>query len=152
MITDIHCHFIPPGFFSFVQRRPEFEVSVGAPDGETITLKSRGADYGLNPTFFEPKRQIERMRALGIDRSVLSLATPLVNYYVEPVLALEAARLCNDGLAELAAENSERFAAWAFLPMQDPACGGAGAAPLRSRARLCRRARRYECSRHLPAG
>jgi aminocarboxymuconate-semialdehyde decarboxylase len=120
MITDIHCHFIPPRFFSFVQQRPEFEVSVGATNGESIMLECRGAEYGLNPTFFEPERQIARMRALGIGRSVVSLATPLVNYYVEPVLALEAARLCNDGLAELVAENGERFGAWAFLPMQDP--------------------------------
>ncbi len=134
MITDIHCHFIPPRFFSFVQRRPEFEVSLGATNGETIMLKCRGTDYGLNPMFFEPKRQIERMRALGIGRSVVSLATPLVNYYVEPMLALEAARLCNDGLAELVAGNSERFAAWAFLPMQDP---------LAAAAELCRCVREH---------
>ena len=121
MVTDIHCHFIPPGHFRFVQRRPEFEVSVIAADSENITLRSRGMDYRLNQTFFEPERQVARMHALGIDRSVVSLATPLVNYYVEPKLAMEAARLCNDGFAELAAGNKGRFAAWAFLPMQDPA-------------------------------
>jgi aminocarboxymuconate-semialdehyde decarboxylase len=120
MITDIHCHFIPQDYFRLVQRRPEFEVSLGAADGDTVTLKCRGADYGLNPTFFEPARQVARMHALGIDRTVLSLATPLVNYYVEPKLALEAARLCNDSFAELVSGNQERFAAWAFLPMQDP--------------------------------
>ena len=120
MITDIHCHFIPEKFFSFVQRQPEFEVALGARHGDTIMLKCRGAEYGLNPTFFEPERQVARMQALGIDRSVVSLATPLVNAYVEPGLALTAARRCNDGFAELVAGNRERFAAWAFLPLQDP--------------------------------
>jgi aminocarboxymuconate-semialdehyde decarboxylase len=121
MITDIHCHFIPPDYFRFVQQQPEFEVAVGPTDQDAITLSSRGANYGLNRTFFEPERQIERMRTLGIDRVVVSLATPLVNYYVEPKLALQAAQLCNDGFAELAAAKPNQFAAWAFLPMQDPA-------------------------------
>src|SRR5262245_36571333 len=101
MITDIHCHFIPDEYFRFVQRRGEFEVRVAAAQGETVDLVCRGARYGLNPTFFDPARQIARMDSSGIDRTVVSLATPLVNYYVEGRLALEAARLCNDGFAAL---------------------------------------------------
>jgi aminocarboxymuconate-semialdehyde decarboxylase len=119
MITDIHCHYIPQDYFAFVQRREEFAVSIAARKDETITVRCRGLDYGLNPIFFEPARQVARMDALGIDRTVISLATPLVNYYVEPKLALDAARLCNDGLAQVVASDPQRFAAWAFLPMQD---------------------------------
>jgi aminocarboxymuconate-semialdehyde decarboxylase len=81
--------------------------------------------YGLNRTFFEPKRQIARMDGLGIDRAVLSLATPLVNYSLDARPAAQAAQVCNDGLAEVAAENPRRFAAWAFLPMQDPQAAAA---------------------------
>jgi aminocarboxymuconate-semialdehyde decarboxylase len=65
------------------------------------------------------------MERLGIDRTVVSLATPLVDYYVDSELAARAARLCNDGFAELITENPTRFAAWAFLPMQDPAIAAA---------------------------
>jgi hypothetical protein len=43
------------------------------------------------------------MDDLGIDRTVISLATPLVNYYLDPALATQAARLCNDGFAALVA-------------------------------------------------
>ncbi|HVY58843.1 MAG TPA: amidohydrolase family protein [Xanthobacteraceae bacterium] len=125
MITDIHCHFIPEAYFDLVRRRSEFETRVVSADADAITLTCRGARYGLNRTFFEAGRQISRMDALGIDRTVVSLATPLVNYYVDPVLAAQAAKLCNDGLAELVASNRERFAAWAFLPMQDPAAAAA---------------------------
>jgi aminocarboxymuconate-semialdehyde decarboxylase len=125
MITDIHCHFIPDAYFRLVQQRSEFEVRVAEKTGETLDLVCRGARYGLNPTFFEPARQIARMDTLGIDRTVVSLATPLVNYYVEPKLAAEAARLCNDGFAALVAAHPGRFAAWAFLPMQDPAAAAA---------------------------
>ena len=127
MITDMHCHFIPGEYFAFVRRCPEFEVSLPerAGEGEAVELSCRGARYALNSTFFVAQRQIARMEALGIERSVVSLATPLVNYYVEPKLAVAAARLCNDGFAELVARNPGRFAAWAFLPMQDPQAAAA---------------------------
>jgi aminocarboxymuconate-semialdehyde decarboxylase len=125
MITDIHCHFIPDALFKLAQQRKEFDTRVTARDGERIDIQVRGMHFGLNPTFFEPVRQIARMDQLGIDRTVVSLATPLVNYYLEPRLACEAARLCNDGFAELAAAHGGRFLAWAFLPMQDPAAAAA---------------------------
>jgi aminocarboxymuconate-semialdehyde decarboxylase len=121
MITDIHCHFIPADYFAFVQNQAEFEVSAGKAEGEILPLTVRGTRYGLNATFWDVARQIARMDALGIDRTVVSLATPLVNYYVEPRLAVKAAQLCNDGYAQLVSQYPNRFAAWAFLPMQDPA-------------------------------
>ncbi|HWP25248.1 MAG TPA: amidohydrolase family protein [Xanthobacteraceae bacterium] len=120
MITDIHCHFIPDDYFRFVQEKDAFDVRVINRQDNSIDIVCRGARYGLNRTFFESAAQIERMDALGIDRTVVSLATPLVNYYVEPRLAVQAARLCNDGFAALLAQHPTRFAAWAFLPMQDP--------------------------------
>src|SRR5262245_12062649 len=128
MITDIHCHFVPDEYFRFIRARSEFEVRLTHAQGDAVHLCCRGVPFGLNKTFFEPARQIERMNALGIDRCVVSLATPLVNYYLDAKLAVEAARLCNDGFAALVAAQPTRFAAWAFLPMQDP---DAAAAELR---------------------
>ena len=120
MITDIHCHFIPEEYFRLVRERPEFDVRVIGGAGDAVDLECRGLRYGLNRTFFEPARQVARMDDLGIDRTVISLATPLVNYYLDAPLAAQAAQICNDGFAALVADNPERFAAWAFLPMQDP--------------------------------
>lgn len=125
MITDIHCHFIPGNYFRFVQQAGEFDVRIADEQGDLIDIVCRGARYGLNRTFFEPAGQLARMDALGIDRTVVSLATPLVNYYVDPKLAVRAAQLCNDGFAALVGENAKRFAAWAFLPMQDPVAAAA---------------------------
>src|SRR5882757_3942558 len=125
MVTDIHCHFIPDALFRFVQSHAEFATRLTAQEGERIDINVRGMHFGLNPTFFEPARQIARMDGLGIDRTVISLATPLVNYYLDTRLAVEAARLCNDGFAEVLRSHPKRFAAWAFLPMQDPAAAAA---------------------------
>jgi aminocarboxymuconate-semialdehyde decarboxylase len=120
MVTDIHCHFIPPGFFELLRTKKEFEVRVLRSEGDVVEVECRGLRYGLNRTFFDPERQIARMDGLGIDRTVVSLATPLVDYYLDPGLAVQAAQVCNDGFAQLTADNPKRFAAWAFLPMQDP--------------------------------
>ncbi len=125
MITDIHCHFIPDELFKLAQRREEFATRLTAHEGERIDIDVRGMHFGLNPVFFEPARQIGRMDELGIDRTIISLATPMVNYYIEPKLAIEAARLANDGFAALVASNRSRFGAWAFLPMQDPVAAAA---------------------------
>jgi aminocarboxymuconate-semialdehyde decarboxylase len=125
MITDIHCHFIPAELFELAQKREEFATKLTAHDGERIDIDVRGMHFGLNPVFFERKRQIERMDNLGIDRTIVSLATPMVNYHIDPKLAVEAARITNDGFAELIAQDQTRFGAWAFLPMQDPAAAAA---------------------------
>lgn len=121
MITDIHCHFIPSQYFRHVTHRSEFDVTLAAEHDDSIDVVCRGTHFGLNRTFFEPERQIAQMDALGIDRIVVSLATPLINYYLDQELVADAARLCNDGFYQFVSEDPQRFAAWAYLPMQDPA-------------------------------
>src|SRR5919109_153085 len=125
MTTDIHCHFIPDELFKYVLAQKDFATRLISADGDRVEIEVRGMYFGLNQTFFDPARQIARMDALGIDRTVVSLATPLVNYHLDGSLGVEAARLCNDGLARLVAANPARFSAWAFLPMQDPAAAAA---------------------------
>lgn len=125
MIIDMHCHFVPPEYFALAKARPEFEVAEVGRRGLDVDIRVRGAPFELNTTFFEPERQIDRLRRLGIDRTVVSLATPLINYHTAPALAVEAARVCNDGFARLVKAHPDRFSAWAFLPMQDPLAAAA---------------------------
>lgn len=125
MITDIHCHFVPAEFFDYVKARPEFAVTVKRAEGRLIDLDIRGMHFGLNDTFFDLSRQSERMQRDGIDRAVLSLATPFVDYSLDAALAVESARLFNDALAAAIANQPTRLHAWAFLPMQDPAAAAA---------------------------
>jgi aminocarboxymuconate-semialdehyde decarboxylase len=125
MTTDIHCHFIPRAFLDFLLRDPASGVRVVREQGERIDMTVGTRAFGLNPIFFEAERQLRRMDELGIERTILSLATPLVNYQSRGASARDAAMLCNDGLAEVVRGNSARFGAWAFLPMQEPAMAAA---------------------------
>jgi aminocarboxymuconate-semialdehyde decarboxylase len=120
MITDMHCHYVPEPFFDFARTRPEFAITVKRRVGEAIDLDIRGMHFGLNTTFFEMEKQLERMRRDGVERTILSLATPFIDYHLDAGLAVEAAGVFNDGLAAAIASDRTRFGGWALLPMQDP--------------------------------
>jgi aminocarboxymuconate-semialdehyde decarboxylase len=120
MITDVHCHFVPEEFFSFAQSRNEFAIKVKRRNGEAVDLDIRGMHFGLNTTFFDMRKQVERMQRDGVERTILSLATPFIDYHLDAKLAIEAARVFNDALAGAIGSDPTRFGGWALLPMQDP--------------------------------
>ena len=124
MITDMHCHFVPKDFLQFMQERDAFAVKVERTEGEDVDVRIRGTRFDLNTTFFEMDRQVARLDRLGIDRTILSLATPFIDYHLDAGIAVEAARRYNDALAASISGNS-RFGGWAFLPLQDPAAAAA---------------------------
>jgi aminocarboxymuconate-semialdehyde decarboxylase len=119
MITDVHCHFVPEQFFSFAQSRSEFAIKVKRREGDAVDLDIRGMHFGLNTTFFDMRKQVERMQRDGVERTILSLATPFIDYHLDAKLAVEAARVFNDALAGAIASDPARFGGWALLPMQD---------------------------------
>jgi aminocarboxymuconate-semialdehyde decarboxylase len=121
MITDVHCHFVPDEFFRFASTREEFAIKVKRREGDAVDLDIRGMHFGLNTTFFEMPKQLERMKRDGVERSILSLATPFIDYHLDAKVAVEAARVFNDALAGVIASDKARFGGWALLPMQDPA-------------------------------
>src|SRR5271154_765804 len=98
MITDIHCHYVPGQFFKFARGRPEFAITTKRQEGEIVDLDIRGMHFGLNTTFFEMEKQVERMRRDGVERAMLSLATPFIDYHLDAALAAEAAAVFHDGL------------------------------------------------------
>src|SRR5829696_7702281 len=108
MITDMHCHFVPEEFFRFVQKRDEFAVKVERAEDEAVDVRIRGNVFDLNTTFFNLQRQVERLQRLGIDRTILSLATPFINYHLDGPLAVQAARVFNDSLTAGIANETKR--------------------------------------------
>lgn len=120
MITDIHRHFVPTEFFEFVKSRPDFRVRVKREENELIDVDIRGMHFGLNKTFFDLPRQVDRMKREGVERSILSLATPFIDYHLDPSIAVPMARQFNDTIAAAIVGRENQFRAWAFLPMQDP--------------------------------
>jgi aminocarboxymuconate-semialdehyde decarboxylase len=121
VITDIHVHYIPEPFARFVEKAAPYAVRLTAPQGESVTLHVGALSYGLNRTFFDPERLTDRINAMRIEKAMLSVATPFVNYDVPASLGQEAAELYNNDIAVLCRLAPDRFGGWAYLPMQDPA-------------------------------
>src|ERR1700744_3946807 len=109
MITDIHVHYVPDQFFKFARSRPEFAIVTKRQEGDVVDLDIRGMHFGLNTTFFDLEKQIERMQRDGVERSILSLATPFIDYHLEAGIAIEAAQVFNDALAAAIASDRTRF-------------------------------------------
>jgi len=120
MITDIHRHFVPQDFFRYVCNNDSFAINVKRTEGDSVDLDIRGVHFGLNKTFFELPRQLELMKQQGVERGILSLATPFIDYTLERKSAGDVARQFNDALVASISGHSEQFGAWGFLPMQDP--------------------------------
>lgn len=119
MIVDVHVHHVPQVFVRFVEKAAPYSMSVHAHSGDAVTLRVGSLSYALNRTFFDAERLIACMNGMGIERAVLSLATPFVKYDLPASLACDAAALYNNELAALCREAPDRFAGWAYLPMPD---------------------------------
>jgi aminocarboxymuconate-semialdehyde decarboxylase len=120
MIVDLHVHHVPEAFVRFVGKAAPYAVRLAPAQGESVRLEVGPLSYALNSTFFDPERLIGRMRQMRVERAVLSLATPFVNYAVPASLGRETAELYNNEIAALCKAAPERFAGWAYLPLQDP--------------------------------
>jgi aminocarboxymuconate-semialdehyde decarboxylase len=120
MIVDVHVHHVPQAFVRLVEGAAPYAVRLSQARGEAVTLEVGPLRYALNRTFFDVERLIARMDEMRVERAVLSLATPFVNYDVSASLGREAAELYNNEIAALCRAAPERFAGWAYLPMQDP--------------------------------
>ena len=120
MIVDVHCHYVPEAYFRFIEDADGFDVRRSMAGDETVEVEVGSAKFGMNRTFFDPGRQLRRMDGIGIDLTVLSLATPLIDYAAPESAALAAARIFNDEAARLRDRHPDRFDGWAFLPMQTP--------------------------------
>ena len=59
------------------------------------------------------------MDAQGVDVHVVSIATPLLGYHLEPAQGLQLARDVNDEIASMVRRWPQRFAGLATLPVQD---------------------------------
>jgi aminocarboxymuconate-semialdehyde decarboxylase len=118
VIVDVHNHYYPPRYMEELARGRS-SVTVTMDDDGNPRLHYPG-DYNIAVRGHRDIEYRERvLEAEGVDLQVVSLTTP--GTHVEtPARAVELARLVNDEFAQAARER-RRFAAYATLPLNDPA-------------------------------
>jgi aminocarboxymuconate-semialdehyde decarboxylase len=117
-IIDCHNHFFPPEYLDAIQSGPS-NVKVTF-DADGNPLLHYPGDYNIVvPEHRDIMRRAEVLEEVGVDRQVLSFTTPGV-HIESPERAVELARMVNDNFAEIAMNYSDRFAAFATLPLNEP--------------------------------
>ena len=121
MRIDIHSHVIPSRIVDQIARSPqEFAARIeGEPHARKV-IHEQGYVYPLFKEFYDVEAKLESMDRKGLDVSVISPAPPMFYYWADVDLAVKAARLVNDGIADMVAVKPSRLRAMATIPLQHP--------------------------------
>ncbi len=108
---DFYCHFSAMRVIDYLE-------AAGGPKPHIFRTL-----FANTPTLIDPGRRLQLMDDFGVERSVL-VPLPWLEtapaVYADPQKCLQAARLLNDDLAEVAARRPDRFTAVAVLPTTTP--------------------------------
>jgi aminocarboxymuconate-semialdehyde decarboxylase len=120
MNIDLHNHVIPPTIIDVISRDPaRFGMGIEMKDGKRH-FNSHGRLAELKPDYYDVDAKVAWMDKVGLDVSVISVGPPIYFYWLSPDKGLEAAKLANDGIAQMVAKRPDRLRGMAHLPMQDP--------------------------------
>lgn len=116
---DLHSHVIPPTLIDAIRKEPaRFAMKIEARDGK-LHFERRGKLSEMEPEFYDVEAKLAAMDRMGLEISVLSVAPGAYFYALSPDAGLAAARLNNDGIAQMVAKYPARLRGMATLPMQD---------------------------------
>ena len=120
MNIDLHNHVIPETVVEAIGRDPKkFGTTIEVRDGKRF-FNSHGRMTELLPDFCDADAKVAWMDRVGLDMAGISVGPPIYFYGLAPEIGLDAARLANDGIAQMVAKHPKRLRGMAHLPMQDP--------------------------------
>ncbi len=116
-IVDCQSHVFPRQYAELLTRnRNSLRASGG---GGLYLIDYGGAQrFRLDLDDYSPARKLADMDRSDVDMSVISVNIPTPDM-LEPELAIEGARICNDAVAEICSRHSDRFIGIASLPLND---------------------------------
>jgi aminocarboxymuconate-semialdehyde decarboxylase len=117
-IIDFHNHFYPPQYLEAIQTGPS-NIKITF-DTDNNPLLHYPGDYNIVvPAHRDIDFRAEVLKNAGIDKQILSFTTP-GTHIESPERSVELARIVNKSFAKIVVESSDRFAALATLPLNDP--------------------------------
>jgi aminocarboxymuconate-semialdehyde decarboxylase len=120
MSFDMHSHFIPQEFIDTISKPgSKFQAKLVMKGDEPWILHDQGYGYPLTPGFHKTTVRLADMARTKLDMAAVSAAPTLFYYYADPKLALDIAKMTNDGIYGLTKEHPDKFVGMGTLPMQD---------------------------------
>ena len=118
---DIHSHVIPPRMIEGILAAPvELAARIEGDGNARKVVHRQGYVYPLFAEFHDVEAKLESMDRKRIDISVISPAPPMFYYWADVEVAIKAARLVNDGIAEMVSARPGRLRGMATIPLQHP--------------------------------
>ena len=114
--VDCQSHVFPREYAELLTRNNNSLRTTGG-DGLYLIDYDGLQRFRLDLDDYSPARKLDDMDRSGVDMSVISVNIPTPDM-LEPELAAEGARLCNDAIAELCQRHADRFIGVASLPAQ----------------------------------
>ena len=114
MIIDVHHHFLPKLFFDEGERIIPKDMEAVWENGRVV-YRYRDTKYAVNPPmdptwWYDEDKQLRAMDGAGVDHAVVSVAC------YQDWMTIEAARIINDGTAQLVARHRDRFSGMLCIP------------------------------------
>src|SRR5437899_700833 len=122
MVIDIHAHYVPRDgqeMAAEIGKRHHLKIEKDDRGRDALTREGRLFLRPLKAEFHDLDLRRSIMDQQGVDMQALSPAGSYFFYWMAPEESLEYARWLNNALAEAVNKNSQRFVAFASVPMQD---------------------------------
>ena len=104
-----------------IARTPQaFAARIEGTPGAQRVIHEQGYAYPLFAEFHDAEAKLESMDRKGIDISVISPAPPMFYYWADVDVARQAAKLVNDGIADMVQAKPSRLRGMATIPLQHP--------------------------------
>jgi aminocarboxymuconate-semialdehyde decarboxylase len=118
--VDIHSHVAVPAAAVFVKPHldPMTNPLVLHATPETRALNQK-QEEDIRERITQHDRRLTELDAMGIDLQLVMPPPPQCYYTVPVEIAVEAARIVNDGIAEFVGKKRDRFAGLGSVPMPD---------------------------------
>jgi aminocarboxymuconate-semialdehyde decarboxylase len=122
MTIDMHSHVMVPEAAALVAPHVDLStVPLAHFATDATKALNRKQDADRRPNMVDIAVRLADMDAAGIDMQVIMPPPPQCTYTIPVDLAVQAARIVNDGMAAFVAQQPDRFIALGTLPMQDSA-------------------------------
>ncbi|MCY4020420.1 MAG: amidohydrolase family protein [Chloroflexi bacterium] len=118
MIIDCQSHVFPRAYAELLTFNTNALRTTRIDDGVYLINYGDVQRFRLDLDSYSAERKLRAMDASGVDMSVISVNIPTPDM-LDPDLAAQGARICNDAVAELCAGHPDRFVGLASLPLND---------------------------------
>jgi len=126
VIVDVHVHYVSPGAFDTVRRRPDtYGVRLLPGDGVRLQVGDEPPTRPLLPALYTLDLHAKFFAEQGIDTAVFGPLMDVAGYSLPPPQGAAWSRLQNEALAAALREAPGAHRGLATVPLQDPATAAA---------------------------